>query len=419
MDSAAQNGGAGQRAVDRNGHSQQHSDPGRILNRLKHWTWANYTFPMATGGVALLLSEQTQAYKFDGLQTIGKVVYIFDLFIFTMVTAAIVCRFCMFPGTLKASITHPTEGLFLGTSTLSLASIIAGIARYGIPACGPWLVTVYRVLFWIYFAITFLIAVGQYALLFTLPALKIRDMTPAWDLPIFPYMLSGTLAATGASLQPPSQAVPMIVAGLTAQGLGMLVSMIMYASYVRRMIQWGFPSPNSRAGMFIAVGPPSFTSLAIIGMANNFPTTYDYFGNAELTMQIFRAIATMVSVFIWSLSLWFFAIAVVACLAARKHMTFRLNWWAFVFPNVGFTIAVLNIGKALESPGIKWVGTIMTILLVCTWLCVFGSHIRAFIRRDIVYDGKDEDVYLDETEHAHAKLENAGLSDQERLLKQA
>ncbi|CAN9229936.1 unnamed protein product [Alternaria alternata] len=52
-------------------------------------------------------------------------------------------------------------------------------------------------------------------------------MTPAWDLPIFPFMLSGTLAAIGAGHQAEAHAVAMIVAGLTAQGLGMTVSLLM------------------------------------------------------------------------------------------------------------------------------------------------------------------------------------------------
>lgn len=382
-----------------------------LTGRLKHFTWANYTFPMATGGLALLLSEQTQAFSFRGLQTIGKVVYIFDLVIFSLVTAAITYRFVKYPATFRNSIMHPTEALFLGTSTLSLASIIAGIARYGIPSCGPWLVIVYRVLFWIYFTITFLLAVGQYALLFTSPALRIQDMTPAWDLPIFPFMLSGTIAAAGASFQPPDQAVPMIVAGLTAQGLGMNISLIMYASYFRRMIQYGFPSPNSRPAMFIAVGPPAFTSLAILGMARDFPQHYNYFGSDAVTVQIFVVLATVVSIFLWSLSLWFFCISFLAVIAARKNISFHLNWWAFVFPNVGFTISVLSIGKALHSRGIEWVGTIMTILIVALWLFVLVSHVRAVARHDILSAGKDEDIYKDEMKHGAGKMDRRGSED--------
>lgn len=404
---------------EKNG-SHHGRNPDKLLNRLEHWTWANYTFPMSTGGLSLLLSEKTQAFNFRGLQTIGKVVYIFDLVVFSLVTAAIIYRFSRFRGTLKASISHPTEGLFLGTSALSLATIISGIARYGIPECGPWLVVAYRALFWIYFAVTFMIAVGQYSLLFTSPALKIQDMTPAWDLPIFPFMLSGTIASVGASDQPPVHAVPMIVAGLTAQGLGMIVSLFMYACYIHRMIQYGFPSPNSRPGMFIAVGPPAFTSLAIIGMAGAFPTTYkSYFGDADITLQILQILATMVAVFIWSLSFWFWAVAVVACLAVCRQMTFSLNWWAFVFPNVGFTIATMTIGKQFESRGIEWVATIMTILLVALYLFILTNHARAFIRKDIVYEGKDEDVYVNEIHHTYGKKEWKQEGDSEEQLKLA
>ncbi|KAI0179242.1 voltage-dependent anion channel [Hypoxylon sp. FL1284] len=379
-----------------------------FLARLEHFTWANYTFPMATGGLALLLSEQTQGFTFRGLQTIGTIVYIFDLVIFVLVTAAITYRFVKFPGTLKASVTHPTEALFLGTSTLSLASIIAGISRYGIPACGPWLVTVYRILFWIYFLVTFAIAVGQYSLLFTSPLLRIQDMTPAWDLPIFPFMLSGTVAASGAAAQPPDQALPMIIGGLMAQGLGMLISILMYASYIRRMIQWGLPSPNSRPGMFIAVGPPSFTSLAIIGMANDFPQHYNYFGADTTTVQILRVLATSTSIFIWSLSLWFFCISVIANLAIRKQLSFHLNWYAYVFPNVGFTITVISIGKILHSNGVMAVGSAMTILLVMMWIFVFIRHVKAVIDREVWFEGKDEDVYVNEKNHAHVKPIKSG-----------
>ncbi|KAJ7085555.1 voltage-dependent anion channel [Mycena epipterygia] len=359
---------------------------------------------MATGGLALLLSEQTQAFSFHGLQTIGKVFYLFDLVIFTLVTLAITYRFVRFPGTLVESVTNPTEALFLGTSTLSLASVIAAMARYGIPSSGPWLLVTYRVLFWIYFVGTFFIAVGQYTLLFTSPLLKIEDMTPAWDLPIFPFMLCGTIASAGAALQPPEQAVPIIIAGLAAQGLGMLVSMSMYSSYVWRLIQFGFPPVQARPGMFIAVGPPSFTSLALIGMANDFPNYYDYFGPDALTIQIMRVMATLTSVFIWSLSLWFFSIAVAANLAVHRQLTFHLNWWAYVFPNVGFTITVLSVGKSLKSAGLKWVGTVMSIMLVATWLFVFANHVRAVVRGDIMADGKDEDFHFEFDQTKHGKM---------------
>ncbi|KAJ7722408.1 voltage-dependent anion channel [Mycena metata] len=379
-----------------------------FLHRLEHFTWAWFTLPMATGGMALLLTPQIQPHNFRGLDTIGKVVFIWDLLVFTVAAVCITYRFLRFRGTLVDSLTHPTESLFAATPLISLSSIIAAIARYGIPSAGNWLIVTYRVLFWVYFVASFSAAVGLYFLLFTSPALKLSDMTPAWDLPIFPVMLSGTIASAGAALQPPVHGVPMIVAGLTAQSLGIMMSILMYANYIHRMIQYGFPSPQSRAGMFIAVGPPSFTSLALIGLANDFPATYQaYFGAADTTVQILKVLATAAAVFIWSLSLWFFCITVLACLAARDEMHFHLNWWALVFSNAGFTIATIGIGKMFESPAVGWVGSAMTMLLVVTYLAVGFQHVRALVRKDILWAGKDEDTYRGERDHKTEKLERA------------
>jgi C4-dicarboxylate transporter/malic acid transport protein len=386
--------------------------PSTLTARLSHFTWAWYTSSMATGGIALLLHPATQPHSFTGLLTIGKTVFIFDIALFLAITTCITYRFTTNPATFRASLTHPTESLFASTSLISLASIIACTARYGIPSSGPWLPTAWRVLFWTYYALTWLVAIIQYVALFTNPSLKIQDMTPAWDLPIFPVMLSGTLAAVGANTQPPQHAAPIIIAGVLAQGLGFLVSVLMYASYVRRMIQYGFPSPASRPAMFIAVGPPAFTALALIGMAEAWPALHyaAIFSSqtgestsvsqlaviAQTTQVSLRVLALATAVFIWSLSFWFFCIGLISTLVVARELRFRLNWNAFVFPNVGFTIAIISIGRVLRSEAVMWVGSVLTVLLVALYLFVQVMCVRAVWAREVLYEGKDEDVYVKE-----------------------
>lgn len=85
---------------------------GDLLGRLEHFTWANYTLSMSTGGISLLISESTQPNTFYGQETIGKVVYIIDLVFFTLITTALITRFIKYKGTFLASLAHPTEGLF-------------------------------------------------------------------------------------------------------------------------------------------------------------------------------------------------------------------------------------------------------------------------------------------------------------------
>lgn len=143
--------------------------------------------------------------------------------------------------------------------------------------------------------------------------------------------------------------------------------------------------------MFIAVGPPSFTGLALIGLSNALPQNYGYFAAHPIAIPVLQAVADFAAIFLWTLSLWFFCLATVSVLHGWKEMSFHLVWWALVFPNVGFTLATTTIGKQLGSQGILWVASAMTILLVVTWIFVFFSHLKAVFLKQMLMPGKDED----------------------------
>ncbi|KAF4452763.1 hypothetical protein F53441_4475 [Fusarium austroafricanum] len=324
----------------------------RIIERLKHITWAWFTFVMSTGGIALLL--HSTPHQFRGLQVIGKIYFILTLVIFAAVVLGLVLRFATTPNALRKSLMHPTESLFFPCSLLSVATIIANAAAYGIPAAGPWLATTLRVCFWIYAAITLLSAIVQFYVLFTGAHLPIHSMTPAWILPIFPAMLTGTLASSLMSSQSPEHRMSMLVAGLTFQGLGWTVALLMYPLYLGRLMQDGLPAPAMRPGMFIAVGPAGYTAVAIIGMSRSFPDGYGYFATYPMANEILRVLALWVGIWIWCVGFWFFGFGLLAVLSSahRWKLQFSMSWWAFVFPNVGFTLATAYIGQELRSEGI-------------------------------------------------------------------
>lgn len=83
-------------------------------------------------------------------------------------------------------------------------------------------------------------------------------------------------------------------------------------------------------------------------------------------------------------------------------MHFTLNYWAFIFPNVGLTIALIQIGNALDSAGIKAVCSAMSILLVAMWLFVATMNIRALWLGQVLWPGMDEDEE-DIEGHPHAE----------------
>jgi tellurite resistance protein TehA-like permease len=211
-------------------------------------------------------------------------------------------------------------------------------------------------------------------------------------------MLSGTLASSIAASQPLEHRLTIVIAGITFQGLGWMASFIMDAMYLHRLIQYGLPAPDIRPGQFILVGPPSFTSLALIGLAKALPKDFDYFALHPLAYEVLNTVALFVAIFLWALAFWFFCISLLAVLHGVRKMSFHLVWWAFVFPNTGFAIATISIGEELGSEGILWIGSVMTILLVAMWLFVLAFHVKAVITRQIMMPGKDEDKdqYLDE-----------------------
>lgn len=72
-------------------------------------------------------------------------------------------------------------------------------------------------------------------------------------------------------------------------------------------------------------------------------------------------------------------------------MSFTLNWWAFVFPNAGLTLAAIQVGKVFDSRAIDGICSALTIMLVVMWLITAGAHIRAVWLGRIMWPGKDED----------------------------
>lgn len=368
-----------------------------LKERLHHMTWAWYAFTTATGGLALVF--KVTPHRFKGLDTIGEIVFLFDLVCFSLITIGITIRFILFPGTLSASLRNTSESLLFPTFWLSLAVVIANTSAYGVAYCGPWLLTTIRMLFWIYTALSFLLAIIQYYYIFTGANLTTQDMTPGWIFPILPATLSGMIAGVITKTQPRDKVLDIAIAGLTMQGLGFFVSILMFAIWIQRLVSQGLPKPDMRPGMFISVGPPAFTSLTLIRLANNLhdalpPSITFWEGDSAVdAIRFFKFLALSMSIFIWTLAFWFFAVALVSVVVKFRDMEFHLIWWAMVFPNTGFTIATTEIGMALQSEAILWVATAMTIALVATWAFVLGNHGVAVWRGKIMWPGRDEDQW--------------------------
>lgn len=380
-------------AAHDHGHAFDPYDPNRpklsFRERLHHFTWAWWTLIMSTGGLALLIFAQP--FAFPGQKQIGLVVYIITLILFVIVLSCLIARFFLFSGDFKQSITHEREGFFVPTFFLTLATLITSTYRYAIPENDIHLNWAVQVAFFSYMAVTMMLAIGQYSYVFRKHNLEVKTMMPTWILPIFPIMLSGTIASVIADTQPDAMSTSIVYFGLAAQGLGIMVSFMMYAHMVGRLMSFGLPSREHRPGLFMNVGPPAFTCLAFIGMANGLPDNFDFDNNGVIDIHFIRQMAVLAGVFLWSLSFWWWGIAVVAVICSRPKY-FHLGWWASVFPNTGFTLATITLGKAISSDLVLGFSVFMTVCLILTYFFVLYHNIRAVLIQDIMYPGRDEDV---------------------------
>lgn len=362
-----------------------------LRQRLKHFTFAWFLCTMSTGGLSIALA--LTPHKFHGLHTIGLIVFFFNIGLFLTFLSCMIARACLYPQHFTRALTNPAESFFIGSFYLSVSVIIGGIQIYGV-ADGPryaWLVDAVYVLYWIYAGLSLLNSILQYYILILSSRNRPIPFTPSMFLAGYSAMLTGTIASLIAPYQPPGRAVKVIFSGLAFQGFGWLISSVCIVYFIRLLLDKGLPHPAMRPALFIPVGSVAYTIVAIIGLANSIPAQHGYFAAHPNSKEICQVLALMVSVFMWLFSFWIFCIAVLGNLSGAKEMRFGLSWWAFIFPNVGFMLGTNAIGQELESEGILWVASAVTICLVAIWLVSAVGCVRAVHSGSIVWPGKDED----------------------------
>ncbi|BFZ55310.1 hypothetical protein PYCC9005_002350 [Savitreella phatthalungensis] len=393
--------------------SSESSSRVSIRDRIDHFTWPWFTCTQSTGGVAVLLSETP--HQFNGLQTIGVIIFIFNLALFSIFICLMATRFILNPRKLRTSLTTGPECFFFGSFWLTIATIIFCMEQYAVGHTGDWIITAIRVVFWIYAAVTFCSTTVHLVVIASHADLDPLAMSPAWFLLIFNAMLTGTVASGIAKSQPPAQRLPILVAGVAYQGLGWIVSILFLTFFMALVLGKGLPEPDQRPALFMPVGASGYTIVALIGCARYIPENYAYFARHPTAGEVLQIVALWSSIFMWLFTFFIFAFALVANLPTalvwkrpkeqdlpdsssplvglqrRPQMHFKLAWWAIIFPNVGFTIATIYIGQELESPGILWVGSAQTIAVVIFWLMDLILSAKAVITRQIMYPGKDED----------------------------
>ncbi|KAF2432816.1 hypothetical protein EJ08DRAFT_695216 [Tothia fuscella] len=369
-----------------------------LKERIKHFTWTWFTMTMATGGIANVLYRVPEPFRFRGLWTIGCIIFLFNIFLFLCNIIAISLRFHHFPNTFTASFLHPTESLFIPAAVISFGTILINITQYGVGHIGGWLEEAMIVLYWLYCGLAVVSSSGIYLIMWSTTTFTIAQMTPLWIFPAYPLLLVGPFASNIASKVAAESALPIIIGGFILQGVGFMVSMMIYSAYVYRLMTQKLPKEGLRPAMFISVGPSGFTIAGVVGMGQLLPQVAgpNFMGPAlgEFAAKVSMIGANWIGIWLWGLAMWFFFVAIAAHFTsvAHKRLHFAMNWYSFVFPNTALATATFSIATALNgSHSFKIVGVILTIAVVMTWMFVFVMMIRAVYLKQVLWPQMQED----------------------------
>lgn len=94
-------------------------------------------------------------------------------------------------------------------------------------------------------------------------------MTPVWVFPAYPLLLTapfgGNLisAADSTGRLGTINAQPIALAAVTVQGTGFLISFMVCAAFLYRLMTQKLPRDHQRPGVFISIGPGGFTCAGI------------------------------------------------------------------------------------------------------------------------------------------------------------
>ncbi|KAH6656680.1 voltage-dependent anion channel-domain-containing protein [Truncatella angustata] len=364
-----------------------------IRDRISCYQWTWFTMTMATGGIANVL--HTIPLRSDWLYYIGLVVFLFNICLFLLNCTLISLRFSLVPGSFMHSFLDQTESLFIPAVLVSWAIILINICEYGIPYCGLWLQRVVQILFWMYVAVSFTSSAAMYLTLWSTQIFPIHRMTPVWVFPAYPLLLVAPFASNLIKAAAQSQAGVLVnftaiaFCAVTIQGTGFLISFMVCAAFLYRLMTQKLPRDIQRPGVFISIGPSGFTCAGLVALGNqsDIIVPSDVPGR-EHAVYILQILSLMLGLWLWGLSLWFFLVSVGSLhkYLRREHkIPFQMTWWSFVFPNTALVTATFALADVLNNTGLKIFGCVMACLLILVWLLVFIRMMKGLRKREILW----------------------------------
>ncbi|KAK0201519.1 voltage-dependent anion channel-domain-containing protein [Desarmillaria ectypa] len=363
-----------------------------IARRIHGWSWQAFPVGMGTGAVYVTLAGVKN--HSNALTTVETGFYFINMALFVLNSVTLLLQAILYPRQAWRLVQDPVKGVFVPLIVLSFATIIIGTINYAIPSGHVNSEFIYA-LFWVYIAFALITCPPMIIIWFNKPH-DLTHFTPAYAFLIFPMMLAGVVSFNVLRVMDPSdpRALGVLLVGYFFQGLGFFMTFFYLCIYVIRYT--GFLEGHQANGAFVACGPPGFTALALINLADHAREILPVHGHvSENVGEIWYAGSILAGLLLYGLAVFFFVFGILPYwFKLHKHLDEILGCWALTFPNVGWIATTRLLGDIFNIEGLYTVHMVMAILMVFTWVALFVLTALAFWR-GLIFRSQEEDVLKD------------------------
>ncbi|KAG7451562.1 uncharacterized protein BT62DRAFT_883423 [Guyanagaster necrorhizus] len=384
------------------------------LDRHIHgWSWQSFPIGMGTGAVFVTLSGLKEHPSW--LTSVETGFWSLNMAIFLLNVVTLSIQALEFPHRAWSLLQDPVEGLFPPMMVLSFATIIIGTVNYAV-VNGPASPNVVYVLFWIYVGLSLATCFPMLMIWFNQPH-DILRFTPGYAFLVFPLMLTGVVAFNILRVMDPldSRALGVLFVGYFFQGMSWILHDLLLSWYIS--VATGFMEGHQANSAFVACGPPGFTALSLINLADHASAILPAHGIISNTAgDIWYAASVMAALLLYGLAVFFFFLGIIPYwFKLHKRLDQILACWALTFPNVGWISTTGVLGKILNVQGLFIVHIVMDTLLFLTWLVLIVLTAKA-IWKGLIFNAKDEDVLKDSIFSVNEKFTADNHSDAGTLV---
>ncbi|MBC3778936.1 TDT family transporter [Pseudomonas sp. SWRI99] len=352
------------------------------LEVIRQFTPNWFAATMGTGVLALALAQLPLTIA--GLHGIAEGLWLFNILLFTLFTAAYAARWILFFDEARRIFGHSTVSMFFGTIPMGLATIINGFLLFGLPRWGEAVIDLAEVLWWLDVAMSLACGVLIPYMMFTRQEHSIDQMTAVWLLPV---VAAEVAAASGGLLAPHlSDAHAQLVVLTTSYVLwafSLPVAFSILTILLLRMALHKLPHENMAASSWLALGPIGTGALGMLLLGGEAPAIFAANGLPGVG-ETAAGLGLVAGITLWGFGLWWMLMALLITVRyLRDGIPFNLGWWGFTFPLGVYSLATLKLASLLNLMFFSVFGTALVALLAVMWLIVGKRTVQGAWRGEL------------------------------------